>query len=92
MQGLYKFYCDCGRMGDLEGIFLADSSEVDALVGKTVYFGEVLGKHSDIRVEITGKNVWLLTDDEDFISKAVEYGLSCSGYDPVWYYEMNGGD
>lgn len=45
---LWKFHWYCGRMGDLNGLFLADDAEIDAMVGKYAYFGEVLGKHSEI--------------------------------------------
>jgi hypothetical protein len=27
MEGIYKFYWDCGRMGEIEGIFIADSKD-----------------------------------------------------------------
>jgi hypothetical protein len=36
-------------MGALSGIFVAEEEAVEALIasGKEVYFGEVLGKHSE---------------------------------------------
>ena len=46
MKGLYEFYWECGRQGDLTGVFIADSESVAALLDKEIYFGEVLGKHS----------------------------------------------
>lgn len=45
---VWKFYADCGRMGSLEGIFLSSARAVEASWGKEAYFGEVLGKHSEI--------------------------------------------
>jgi hypothetical protein len=45
---VWRFYLDCGRMGDLEGIFTATVEEVEASYGKYVYLGEVLGKHSEV--------------------------------------------
>lgn len=87
MKGLYKFYCDYGRMGDLEGIFVADSNEINNIIGKTVYFGEVLGKHSNIYGEIEEDDIDLLTNDQDFIVKAQEYKLVPTGYNPLSYYE-----
>jgi hypothetical protein len=48
MYQLYKFYWDCGRMGWLDGLFIADEAEVAAAIGKTVDFGEALGKHSEV--------------------------------------------
>lgn len=45
---LYKFYWYCGRMGDVEGVFKAKKSFVESVIGNNVYFGEILGKHSDV--------------------------------------------
>ena len=50
---LYKYHEDCGRSGSLDGIFIVDErgkSCIDALMESQtlVYFGEVLGKHSDV--------------------------------------------
>ena len=49
MNKLYKFHWDCGRMGNLDGVFIAEPKEIEALIGKEIHFGEVLGKHSDIQ-------------------------------------------
>jgi hypothetical protein len=45
---LWKFQWDCGRQGVVTGIFAATQEEVTAAIGRHVYFGEVLGKHSEI--------------------------------------------
>lgn len=44
---LYKYSID-GRYGDVSGMFIATSDDVDALIGQTVCFGDILGKHSDV--------------------------------------------
>lgn len=45
MKALFKMDFDCGRMGNLEGVFIADTEDVEYLVNNkiSVYFGEVLG-------------------------------------------------
>ena len=50
MKALFKMDFDCGRMGNLEGVFITDTEDVEYLVNNkiSVYFGEVLGKHSEI--------------------------------------------
>ena len=48
MKKLYKFYWDCGRQGDIESIFIATEKDIKANIGEEVYFGEILGKHSEI--------------------------------------------
>lgn len=69
MKKLYKFFWDCGRQGDLTGTFVATTEEVDKAIGKAVYFGEVLGKHSEIYGTLDEKDLKVLTDDQDFIEK-----------------------
>lgn len=85
-KGLYKFYRDFGRMGDLDGVFISDMDEVADLIGKYVYFGEVLGKHSDIGVTIKEDDIQLLTIDPVAVEIVSKYNLE-SGYNPFEYYE-----
>lgn len=40
MKKLYKFRFDCGRMGELSGLFVADEEDINNVIGETVYFGE----------------------------------------------------
>lgn len=63
-------------MGCLEDTFLATAAELKALKawGKC-HRGEVLGKHSDITSTLDDDTLEVLTDDQDFIAKAAEYGL-----------------
>ena len=87
MRGIYHFLWDCGRMGEVTGLFVADSAEVDASIGRIAYLGEVLGKHSEINDYITGDDVQLCTEDQEFIDKALEYGLVPTGYNPLDYID-----
>lgn len=66
---VWEFYWDCGRMGDIEGIFIATQSEVDKAIGKYVDFGECLGKHSQICGTLKRKDLVMKTNDQDFIRK-----------------------
>lgn len=84
-QKLFRFHWDCGRNGDLYGVFVATQTEVDAAIGQKAYFGEVLGKHSDIQGTIDPGEIEVLTDDADFIEKAIKYGIASSGYNPLQY-------
>ena len=89
MKKLYKFYWDCGRMGSLDGIFIADDKDVKKVIGKEVYFGEVLGKHSEIYGTLEEKDLKVITDDHDFIKKCEEYGIGNIGFNPVQTYNEN---
>lgn len=86
---LYKFYWDCGRMGYLDGLFVATQEEVDEAIGKEIYFGEVLGKHSDIYGILDEEDIEEISIGEDTISKIIEVtGSTLSGYNPIEYYQQ----
>lgn len=92
-EKLYRFHWDCGRMGDVTGIFVADEAKVVEAIGKCVYFGEILGKHSEVQGTLTSDDLTVLTGDADFIAKAKAYGLVPSGYNPLAYMgDDDGGD
>lgn len=85
---LWKFHWDCGRAGEIEGLFIATEQEVESIVGQGVYFGEVLGKHSEVRRtidpgEITKVEVNSATVDELF----KVCGSTVCGYNPLEYLE-----
>jgi hypothetical protein len=73
-------------MGHLAGIFVADDAkEIKPAIGKRIYFGEVLGKHSEVECVLEDGHLAALTDDADFIKKAETYGLIPTGFDPLAY-------
>ncbi len=82
--GVYKFYCDFRRMGDLEGVFVADSKDIQNAIGQTAYFGEVLGKHSDVYCELDDSMFTLVSEDPTVVDVIHTHGLS-SGYNPLSY-------
>lgn len=87
---LYEFKLDCGRMGFLDGLFVAEDSEVKELEGKYIYFGEALGKHSEISVLFSTKHhLTVKSEDEEFIKKLVDLmeDETISGYNPLEYYD-----
>jgi hypothetical protein len=88
-EKLYLFHWDCGRMGFLDGLFIADELAVEQIIGKEIYFGEVLGKHSEIYGTLEEKEIVVISDDPLVISKLKEhqrFGSIC-GYNPIKYYE-----
>jgi len=85
MEALYKFHWDRGRMGDVESIFVADTEEVAKAIGKTVYFGEILGKFSDIEGTLSSEDLIVLTEDQDFIAKYKLYNIGTTGHNPLDY-------
>ena len=88
MKGLYRFQADFGRAGSVEGVFVATKSQVKKALGKQIYLGEVLGKHSEVVLDpFSEEDIALLTDDQEFIAKAIEYGLTDIGINPLNYLE-----
>jgi hypothetical protein len=59
---IYKFREHYGRMGMLSGVFVADADDVARVMGKDVYLGEVLGKHSDVTVTVSRENLREVSD------------------------------
>lgn len=89
MKGLYKFHWDCGRSGDVEGVFIADSADVSYMIDNNVdvYFGEILGKHSEVYGKIEPEEITFITSDENVINIVEQYGLE-SGYNPLDYFDI----
>jgi hypothetical protein len=82
---VFNFLWDCGRQGSVEGIFVATRDEVEQLIGKEVYFGEVLGKHSEIYGEIKPGDITEISDDQsaiNFVNNHLEGG---TGFNPFDY-------
>lgn len=81
-KAIYNFHFDCGRMGDLTGSFVAEKKEIEWLInsGLEVYFGEVLGKHSEIHGPIDSTDITMISDDFKLTKNHTN-----SGYNPLHY-------
>ena len=84
MKALWQFHWDIHRMGHVRGQFVATDEEVKKHIGRKVYFGEILGKHSNVYGTLEEKDLFRLTDDEEFIAKFEQYGCA-TGYNPLEY-------
>ena len=76
-------------MGELEGLFIAEEEDVAALIGKTVHFGEALGKHSNVNATIEEDEIEVISEDQEFITKFIEImgDGTVSGYNPLDYLD-----
>ena len=96
-KAVFKFHAVCGRMGQLDGVLISTQEKVDKLIESkiVVYFGDVLGKHSEIRGEIERKDITMITDNEEVVRIVEKYELT-SGFNPFEYtaidFEMDGCD
>lgn len=87
MNTLYKMHIDCGRSGDLYATFVSTSEDILSLLDQKINFGEVLGKHSDVSVEMKTDMFTVITEDQEFIKMFMELGLE-SGHVPFYYIEQ----
>ena len=91
MKKLYSFHWDCGRMGDVNGLFIEDSDFVDSMIGYRVYFGEILGKHSEIYGNLSEDDLEVISEDQEKIEWLAEVigSNTISGYNPMDYIRIN---
>src|SRR5690554_1652074 len=83
---LWKFHWYFGRQGDVNGLFVATEDEVENAIGGDVYFGEILGKHSEVRGTIERKDVTKVDIDSESVMKVANHlGMTWSGYNPLNY-------
>ena len=89
MKVIAKFFWECGRSGDVEGIFTCEKETLHNAYGREVYFGEILGKHSDVSGTLEEDAITILSDDQDFIQKFEDIlgAGTVSGYNPLDYIE-----
>lgn len=89
MKKLYEFCWDCGRQGSLQGLFIAEAERVEAVIGKRIEFGEVLGKHSDVSGILEASDLTVKSEHPEvlrILSECFQDG-TISGYNPLEYYE-----
>jgi hypothetical protein len=89
MKKLFKFEWDCGRMGIVDGLFIATEKEVDNLIGKEIYLGDALGKHSDISGTIEANEIKILGVSQDVVLELEKQGNTLCGYNPLEYIETD---
>jgi hypothetical protein len=87
-QSIYKFDVQVGRMGDLSGIFVTTKNEIDEIINseRIVYFGECLGKHSDIYFKLKDDMFTLVSDNQDFVNIFNDHDME-TGVNPVSRYQ-----
>lgn len=75
---------DWGRYGRLPGIFVADKEDVAAVIGREkVYLGEILGKHSEVVLDVIEEEyLRMLTDDPAAVEMFEKYNLA-TGYNLI---------
>lgn len=83
---VWKFYWNVGRMGSLESYFVASQKKIDSIVGKNIYFGEVLGKHSEVEGTLEKDEFTLISQDANIVAFFKEV-IGSTGHNPIQYLE-----
>lgn len=88
-QVLAKFHWSFRRSGEVSGVFICTKQQIADAVGKEVYFGEILGKHSEVYGTLDEEDIEILSDDQYFISLMLEIfpDGEISGYNPLSYVQ-----
>ena len=83
---LYSYNQDCGRMGDLEGLFVASDSDFEWFMNTSITEYDVLGKHSEIDIKFD-KSTVRRQDVEDATVEDLfkTFGNAISGITPYNY-------
>lgn len=77
---------DCGRMGSVYGTFCCDKEDIKKLFESRIYFGEILGKHSEITADLSEDEIFMVTDDPAAVELFEKYKFQ-SGYNPFHYIQ-----
>lgn len=87
-KAVYKVDVDCGRMGEIEGVFVGFKKDAELLYAEKaeIDLGEHLGKHSEVSFEFNEENVKLITDEDHVVDLILEHGLT-SGVNPFDHLE-----
>ena len=73
-------------MGEVEGLFVATKNEIQNAIGKNVYFGEILGKHSEVYGTLDENDLEKINLDSVSTERVAELlGDTWSGYNPLEY-------
>lgn len=83
---LWKFCWEYGRRGNVEGLFIATEDEVRNSLGKEAYFGEILGKHSEVYGILEECDFEKVEIEFEAIERLASYlGDTWCGYNPLDY-------
>lgn len=61
-----------------------NDSSFEKIIGLDVYFGEILGKHSEVSGTLAREDFAVVTEDQEFIQKWLDLEIN-AGYNPLHY-------
>ena len=86
MKAIVEFFWDCGRSGEVSGLFICEEEDLNKIIGRDIYFGEILGKHSEVSGTISAEDFVIKSRDQDAVDSVISiFGEHISGYNPFDY-------
>lgn len=85
MQQLWKYQFN-SRSGDLESYFVSTEENLQEIIGTPIYFGEVLGKHSEVVLTFEQSDFVSVSTDPNFVQQFSAI-IGSTGYNPFDYVE-----
>lgn len=80
---VWKFCWD-SYYGFIEGLFVANREDIEKSIGKEIYFGEILGKHSEVSGVLESGDIEFISDDPIIVDLVLTHDLTF-GYNPLHY-------
>ena len=74
---------DGGDYAYTGGLFKATDEEIESLIGKEIYFGEIEGKHSEVVYVMEKDDFKLISDNPAVVAAVPEVGIN-----PLHYLEV----
>ena len=78
------YFCGSCRGGCVESLFTCTEKELKDCIGKKVYFGEILGKHSDVYGYLDKSDFKIVSRNQTFIKEFEKLNINI-GYNPLSY-------
>ena len=84
MNYLWKLYWDCGKLGEVESIFVATEKEVYYLIGQRIYLPNVLSDGKEAEGLVEEGDIEKLKIDSKTVDMLTEHLGKCwLGKDPI---------
>ncbi len=80
---------DYGRCGDVKGVFLVSKEDFELArkLNPQVYFGEILGKHSEVYCDFNEISFEVKTEDQEKVKALIEMDMHSNGHNPFDYLD-----
>ena len=85
---LWKFECDCGNAGTIDGMFFATNKDIKAALGADIHIWDAFGIHSEVTLDLGRGHLSAIKIDAKTVAKlqeAVGGNDTLCGHNPLHY-------